>query len=153
MSHIDARAEFSDAQAVTATAISTNVMDLKGDGVSPNTGSNIGAPAHTYLVITCGDAADAAGAATVTFTLESAANAGLSSGAVVHYSTAAIGKAALTAGAVVAVVPLPVGDYKEYLGVRYTVGTGPLTAGTFNAFLTLDPSIIKAYADGKPVSP
>lgn len=153
MSHIDARAEFSAAQAVTATAISTNVMNLKGGGLAPNATENIGAPSLTYLVITAATAAAAAGAATVTATLESADDAGLATNAKVHASTGAKALADLAAGATVAVIPLPAGDYKQYLGVRYTVGTGPLTAGAFNAHLTLDPMIYRTFADGKPATP
>ena len=153
MSHIDARAEFSSAQAVTATAISTNVMNLKGTGLAPNATENLGAPAITYLVIVATQAAAAAGAATVVASLESADTAALSTNPKVHYATGALALADMTAGAVLAVVPLPAGDYKQYLGVRYTVATGPLTAGAFNAFLTLDPSIWRAYADGKPATP
>lgn len=151
MSHVDTKAEFSAAQAVTATAISTNVMDLRGAGLSPNTLQSIGAPAMTYLVITQSAAATAVGAATVTFSLESATDAGLTTGAVVHYQSGAIGKAALTAGARTVCVPLPAdSNYKEFLGIRYTVATGPLTAGAFNAFLTLDPNMWRAFEDAVP---
>src|SRR5690606_9982517 len=155
MSHIDARAEFSDAQAVTTTAISTNVMDRKGAGLSPNATDNIGAPATMYLVVRTNAAAtDNSSDATLTVTLESAADAGLTSGPVVHYSTGAMAFATFSpANTTLAVVPLPADAYKEFLGVRYTVGDGPLTAGTFDAFLTLDPSIWREYADGKPSSP
>ena len=155
MSHLDARAEFSDAQAVTTTAISTNVMDRKGAGLSPNATDNIGAPATMYLVVRTNAAATDSGSdATLTVTLESAADAGLTSGPVVHYSTGAMAFATFSpANTTLAVIPLPAAAYKEFLGVRYTVGDGPLTAGTFDAFLTLDPSIWRAYADGKPSSP
>lgn len=153
MSILDTRAEFSDAQAVTATAISTNVMDIKGLGLAPNATENIGAPAITYLVVSAGAAATAAGAATVTVTLESAANAELSSGAVVHFSSGAIPLSGMTAGARMVAIPLPAGDYKEFVGIRYTVSTGPLTGGTFNAYLTKDPQMWRAFDDGKPVEP
>lgn len=155
MSHLDARAEFSDAQAVTATAISTNVMDRKGAGLAPNTTDNIGAPATMYLVVRTNAAATDSGSdATLTVTLESADNAALSTNPVVHYSTGTMAFAAFSpANTTLAVVPLPAAAYKEFLGVRYTVGDGPLTAGTFDAFLTLDPSIWRAYEDGKPSSP
>lgn len=151
--HIDARAEFSDSQVVTATAISTNVMARDGNGLSPNATQNLGAPAISYLVITTGAAVTAAGGATVTFSLESATDAGLTASPVVHYSTGAIPKASMPAGAVVAVVPLPFADYKDFIGVRYTVATGPLLTGDFNAFLCLDPQAMKVFADGKPVHP
>ena len=45
-------------------------------------------------------------------------------------------------------VRLPGGDYKRYLGVRYTVATGPLTAGKFSAFITKDAQANRAYKSG-----
>ncbi len=155
MSHLDARAEFSDAQAVTPTPISTNVMDRKGAGLAPNATDNIGAPAIMYLVVRTNAAAtDASSDATLAVTLESADDAALSTNPVVHYSTGTMAFAAFSpANTTLAVVPLPAAAYKEFLGVRYTVGAGPLTAGTFDAFLTLDPSIWRPYEDGKPSSP
>lgn len=131
---LDERTEFSDAAAVTASAIS-DVIDL-GAGDKP-----IGAVDGLHLVIQCDTAATAAGAATVQFSLESDSTADLATSATVHWQSAAIGKATLVAGYTVAVVPLPKGhNYERYLGVRYTVATGPLTAGKFNAFLTRDPA-------------
>jgi hypothetical protein len=41
---------------------------------------------------------------------------------------------------------LPAGNYERYLGVRYTVAAGPLTAGAFDAFLTTDVQAWRAYA-------
>lgn len=132
---VDANTELSVAQAVTATAISANVIALKGAGLSPNATRNLGAPAVVYLNIVCTETATAAGAATVTFTLESAADAGLTSGPVVHVATAAVPLAGLTANKVIARIPLPNDGYKAFVGARYTVGTGPLTAGRFTAFI------------------
>lgn len=140
---LDERTEFSDAQAVTSSAIS-DVIDL---GATPTLRS-LGAGEPLYLVISCDEAAAAAGAATVTFSLESDSTADLATSATVHAATAAIGKAALTLGSTVAVIPLPVGaTYERYLGVRYTVATGPLTAGKFSAFLTPNPAINTIYPD------
>lgn len=153
MSIIDARLEFSDAQAVTTTAISTNVYDRKGLGLAPNATENLGAPGTAYLVVTMGAGATAGGAATVAITLESAENAALSTNPVVHAATGPKALAALGAGATVAVIPLPADAYKEFVGVRYTVASGPLTGGTFNAFITLDPQVWRSYSDNKPVMP
>src|SRR3546814_8254685 len=55
------------------------------------------------------------------------------------------------AGTVLAAVRLPLGEYERYLGVRYTVASGPLTAGAFDAFLTKDVSAYRAYADDQPI--
>lgn len=155
MSRIDARCEFSDDQAVTATAISTNVIERDGLGLSPNATQNLGAPAQMYLVVETSVACtDASSDATLAVTLESATDAALSSGAVVHYSTGTLAFAAFSpAKTRLACIPLPAADYKDYIGVRYTVAAGPLTAGAFNAYLTMDPSIRKVFDDGKPVHP
>lgn len=146
MSRIDARAEFSDAQAVTVDAISTNVMARDGLGLSPNATQQLGAPAILYLVITC--AIEPTDGDTIVFSLESATDEALSASPVVHFATGAISTTAIKAGTVVAVTPLPYGEYKDYIGVRYNVGTGPLAAGAFNAFLTLDPPTWRAFEDG-----
>ena len=145
MSYIDAFNEFSDAQAVTSTAISTNVIDLG----ATNTLKDIGLGEPVYLVIltntTC---TDSGSDATVTFSLESDSTANLATSATVHWTTAALAFATYaTAGTVVAAVALPVGKtYERYLGVRYTVASGPLTAGAFDAFLVKDLQQFSAYA-------
>lgn len=133
---LDKETEFSAAQAVTSTAISTNVIDLTAGGTWAPTLQDIGTGEDIYLVITVGTAVTAAGAATVTFSLESDSTADLATSATVHWTTSAIGKATLVAGYKVVQMRLPSGrTYERYLGIRYTVATGPLTAGTFNANL------------------
>lgn len=126
---IDKLNEFSDEQAVTATALSENVVDLGASGTIE------GKP--FYLVIKCMEDATAAGAATVTFTLETDDAEAIDSSIVLH-TTAAIGKASLTAGSEVVRIAINGFDLQQYLAVRYTVATGPLTAGKFSAFLTAD---------------
>lgn len=152
---LDALMEFSDAQAVTATEISTNVMDL--GPVTDNTTRDIGTGEPLYLVVqtavACADTANAANPATLTVTLESDSDAGLTTSPTVHYSTGALAFGTFSpAGTVVAMVRLPAGEYERYLGVRYTVGAGPLTAGAFNAFLTRDVQKYRAYADRQSIA-
>lgn len=142
--------EFSSGQAVTSTAISTNVIDLLPGG--DNSLTDLGNGCCTELVIQCTEAAAAVGEATVTFSLESDSTADLATSATVHFSTAAIGKASLTAGTEVARFKLPAGSYERYLGVRYTVATGPLTAGKFNAFLTPNAQAARHYNDAITIS-
>lgn len=148
---LDALLEFSDAQAVTATAISTNVIDL--GPVTDNVLRDIGTGEHTYLVVTTETAATDTGSdATLTVTLESDSTANLATSPTVHYSTGALAFAAFSpAGARLVAIRLPAGNYEQYLGVRYTVANGPLTAGTFNAFLTKDAQLYRAYADRQPI--
>ena len=126
---IDRFNEFSDAQAVTASAASTNVVDLKAAG-------NIEGKPY-YLIIKTNASATASGDATVTFALQtdSAENFG---SATTLWTSAAIGKAALTAGTEVVRLPINGMPLKRYTRVYYTVATGPLTAGKFDAFLSAD---------------
>lgn len=126
---VDKDTEFSLLQAVTTSAASTNVVDqgAAGDSFkSPPT-----------LVIKVGTGVTADGAGTVTFALQTATDEAFSS-PITLWSTAAIGKASLTANSIVARVPFPTGCLR-YLRVYYTVATGPLTAGTFSAFLVRSP--------------
>ncbi len=143
--YVDKQLEFSDAQVVTATAVSTNIVDLVSNSSGKNPIRDIGTGQDVYLVIITQATATAAGAATVTATLESDDNAALSS-PTVHFTTGALPLTQIgAAGSVLAAVKLPAGNYERYLGVRYTVGTGPLTAGAFDAFLTTDVQAWRAY--------
>ena len=141
---LDTQAEFSDAQAVTATAISSNVLDLfsvgagGGSSISPNARIDVGDSDFLYLVVqTVTAATDTGSDATLTVTLESADDAGLTTNAIVHFSTGALAFATFSPqGTQLIKMRLPKGLYRRYLGVRYTVASGPLTAGAFDAFLT-----------------
>lgn len=138
--YTDSQLTFSAAQAVTATAFSTNTVDLLA-------AQDAGAGRPVYLVIRVGTAVTAAGAATVQFQLVSSANANLSSPSILGQSDA-IGKANLGANTLMVVTlpksyaGKPIGQ--RYLGLQYTVGTGPLTAGTFDAYLTPDAAGLKS---------
>ena len=119
----------SNAQAVTASAASENIIDLTkaGDAL---------AGAELYLEILVNTLVTADGAATVTFAIQTDTVDTFAS-AVTLLATAAIGKASLVAGKEVLKVKLPIG-LLQYLRVYYTVATGPLTAGKFDAFLVAD---------------
>lgn len=123
--------------AITVTAISSTVLDLR-NGSLALADEGISGP-ETWLVVQVTDNAfTAAGAATLTITLESDTAVGLGASPVVHFSTAAIGKASLILGFTAVRVQLPSDNYKRFLGLRYTVATGPMTAGNVVAFLTPD---------------
>lgn len=130
----DALLQLSSAQAVTSTAFSTNTIDLIQN-------RDIGPGGDVYAVITVDVAATAAGSATVNFQVVTSANANLSSPNIL-VQTDAIGKSELTAGRrpiylelpASVLAALPIGQ--RYLGIQYTVGTGPLTAGSFSAAIT-----------------
>lgn len=120
--YIDKFLQVSDAQTVTASAASTDVIDF-GQG-NPNTGMDD----LTKMVITVDEGATAAGAATITFAVQDSADNVAWADVV---ATGATPKAALGAGQQV-VLPMPT-RLRRYCRVNYTVGTGPLTAGKFSA--------------------
>jgi hypothetical protein len=148
---LDALTQLSNQQAVTATAVSTNTIDL-------GTNRDLGPGRGLWLVWGVDQTATAAGAATVTFQAVTSAAADLSSPTVVA-QTDAIGKAELTAGrklfaqridpAILAAQPVG----QRYLGCQYTVATGPLTAGKFTCYVTdtLPPGF-QYYASGFSVA-
>lgn len=161
--YVDKQLEFSDAQAVTATAISSNVYDTQSvtkggtstsGETSPNAKLDIGAGSgDLYLVVQTQTAATDTGSdATLTVTLESADDAGLTTNAQIHVATQALAFASFSpAGTQLLVTRLPDGLYRRYVGVRYTVANGPLTAGNFDAFLTPTPQVNRAYKSGYTV--
>lgn len=133
---IDKNLQVSDAQAVTVTAASTDVIDFG------QTNPNVGMDDRSSMVITVDTAATAAGAATVTFAVQdSADNSSFADVAV----TTAIDKATLVAG-YQHVIPMPT-KLRRYCRVNYTVATGPLTAGAFSAQVVTGIQQNTAYPD------
>lgn len=137
MSFHDARLMLSDDQAVTATALSTNVIDhIWQIDTIHNQGTALPRfvlEGQIKILLMVTTTVTASGAATVTITLESDGAATFDDTPTVHWSSGAIGKATLVAGYKLPIDFLPQGDYERYLGLRYTVATGPLTAGAFHA--------------------
>lgn len=142
----DALLQLSTAQAVTATAVSTNTIDLSQS-------RDMSDGASLYAAFTVDTAAAAAGAATVTFQAILSASADLSSPIVIA-STDALAKTELTAARrpiVISIDPdqlLAEQNGRRYLGVRYVVATGPLTAGAFSCTITNSDGFVKHYPSG-----
>lgn len=138
---IDKLLQVSNEQVVTVSAASTDVIDF--GQVNPNSGLN----QNLTVAVTVDEAAAAAGAATVTFSVQdSADNASFADVGV----TAAIGKAALPLGAQV-LIPMPA-QHRRYVRVYYTIGTGPLTAGKFSAQIVAGVQANRAYPDSPKIS-
>jgi hypothetical protein len=130
---MDALLTVSSNQAVTASAVSTNTIDLSGN-------RDIGGGEPLYMLFTVTAAMLAAGAATVTFNVVADDDPALGSPVVVS-STGAIPKADLGIGAQFAVAIQPqAGLGLRYVGASYTVANGPLTTGTVTA------GIVRNYA-------
>jgi len=119
---IDKALQVSNAQAVTATAASTDVIDFG------QANPNVGMDDRSSMAITVDAAATAAGDATVTFAVQDSADNETFADVAV---SAAIGKAALVAG-YQHIIPMPT-KLRRYCRVNYMVATGPLTAGAFSA--------------------
>lgn len=137
---IDLNLLFSEDQAVTATAISTNVIRLPAMGTAPgNTAAlsprNLGAGNDMPILLQVTESF--ATATSVTVTIETSAAAALTS-ATVLYSSGAIPIATLVAGYRLPMRWLPDAPLLEYLGIRYTIGGSNATAGKFTAALATE---------------
>ena len=124
-------------QAVTATANSTNVVDL-------SLARDVGEGEELYVQFTVGTAFTAAGAATLTPTIVVSAADSLTTPTTIA-TAGTIAVATLVAGYSFAVRlnPQIASLGLRYLGAIYTVATGPMTAGTITA------DIVTEIQDGK----
>lgn len=112
-------------QALTATAISENVIDLRQAATPALVDEGLASGPDLWLIVQVLTAAAGGDAAkTLTITLESDTAVGLGAAPVVHFATAAITGATLIAGYVAVRTKPPSGDYKRYAGLRYTVSAG-----------------------------
>lgn len=121
---LDADLVFSNKQAVTATAESTNTLDL---GVA---GDAIGQELTIHVVV---DTAFAT-LTSLTVSLETSAN---NSTWTTVLSGPAIARASLTKGASIFCVRVPQG-LSRYVRLKYTVGGSNATAGKVTAFASKD---------------
>jgi predicted GNAT superfamily acetyltransferase len=127
---LDKQLIFSDAQAVTTAAetASTNIIDMLAAG---------DAYESMFLLIQVETAVAAtAGAANVTFKLQTDDNSSFSSPTTL-WASSAIAKGTLVDKYVVAKLRVPMG-VERYLRVTYTPDTNDLTAGKFDAMLVYD---------------
>lgn len=134
---LDKELMFSEKQAITVSAPSTNVIDL---GTDREMGA---ADAEIFGMVDT--AATSAGATTLTTALETDDNSGFSSPTVLS-QTAATPKATLVGGYKFFRQKIPYGC-ERFLRLNYTVGTGPFTALNVTAGIVLNSEVIKAYPD------
>lgn len=139
---IDNQLQLSSAQAVTASAASSNYLDL-GSARAPGVGGEL------RIAVTVTAAATAAGAATVQFQLQSDSDPAFGT-VKTEIETDAIPKATLAAGYQF-FIPIPVGLKNRYVRLNYNVGTGPLTAGAFSAAIVQGEQLNSPYADALSV--
>jgi hypothetical protein len=129
------------AQAISGTALSTNILDLR-NAATPVL-SDTGQGDMLYLCVTALQAFNALTSLTITLETDSTSN--LATSPTTHLSFS-VPLAALTAGAVIACSPLPAGiNFERYMGVRYTVVGSSPSQGSVYAFLTTDPPGWQVY--------
>jgi hypothetical protein len=141
MGYVDAQNLYSDAQALVATAASTNIIDHGQD-------RNLGVGEPLVVVVTVDVAA--AGGGTLAIAIQADDNSGFASPGTVA-TTAAIAAAALGAGALV-VIPVPPDLATErFSRLNYTMVT--MTGITLTAYLTRANMVQNAvqYASGIPL--
>ena len=135
--YMDKENLLSEGQAITATAVSTNVIDLGADrDIGP---TNLRMRAQ---VVTEDFAAGGNGTLKVALQTSDVENFG--SGVVTLHETGAIGKADLTNGKVITDIAIPLGT-KRYLRANYTVATGPMTAGAVTTMFVQNSEMRRDY--------
>jgi len=139
----DKQAEFDWKAAITVTRVSTNAVDLSVAKRDIATADGL------WLFGAVTEAFTAVGAATMAVDFIQSANADLSSSDTLFSLLAATGKATLVAGYTLFKTRLPLGLItKQYLGINYTVATGPMTAGKVVAGFTPNVDAWKSFARG-----
>lgn len=133
---------FSNAQAVTASAASTDYLDL-GSAREANDNGLIELIARVHTLFVTGDAA------TLTVALQADNDSAFGSATTVLQSASAIAVASLVAGYEPLRVRFPRLIVPErYVRLYYTVGTGSFSAGKMDAELVLDRQANIAYPRG-----
>lgn len=132
MAILDATLVFSDAQAETTQAAhdSDNIVDC---GLA---NANLGAGTPKWLVVSVNTAFTTSASGTLTVALQDCATVGGSYATVIAGETHAV--TALVKGFKILCVPLPA-EHARFLKLVYTIGTGAMTAGAIDAYITTDP--------------
>ena len=136
--YVDAQLRFSNAQAVTAAAISDNIVDLGAV-------RDVGVGEDLYVVVTVGVAfTDGSSDSTLTVDLYGDSTSTITPDAqqrlFIIPALAAIGDTFIAP-----IAPGYAGN-QRYLALYYTPNNGNLTTGTVTAFITKDVSAYRAYA-------
>ena len=136
---LDTQSMFSDDQAITATAASTNIIDLGATGTVVGSSSALkrylGQSEPIEILVQWTATAVSGGSSTVTVDLETDDNSGFSS-ATTLATTGAVVKATLVQGHRMSIKFMPE-KTERYIRLNYTVATANLTAGTVTAGLVI----------------
>lgn len=130
---------FSEAQALTATAASTNSLDL-GEPRDIGTGQ----PLFVVVVVTT-VFVDAGSDSTVTVTVETDSDTAF--GSIATAQTVGVLAAVSAAGSRLIAAFQPLKNNERYTRLMYTMANGNLTSGNVTAGLVYDYDAYTAYAD------
>ena len=139
MSFLDAQNLFDRAAVITVTRNSTNAIDLT------KTGQDIGNGEPLWIEVVVSTAFTAGGSATLQIALVTDDNESLTTPTVLQDEVAVIAVASLIAGYSIQKRIQPSAVMERYLGLVYTVATGPMTAGAITAGILKDVQRWKAY--------
>ena len=144
--YVDRQLRFSNAQAVTASAASTDLIDMGA------VDSDWGPGTPLWLVVQCVTAmTDGGSDSTVTVTLESDDSA--SFGSATTLQTLPVFAALSAAGTVRMTQIAPMTTNERFIRLQYTVANGNLTTGSFTGYITTQaPQNWTAVADGITIS-
>lgn len=137
---LDKQHQFSDAQAITAAAKSTNVIDLS------DAGRDIGNGERLFLVVVVTTAfTDAGSNSSLTVDLEQDDDSAMGSPAKVQEIGSFPALSPVGTKLIAAIDPAKISE--RYLQLGYTPVNGDLTTGAVKAFIAKDVDAYKAYAD------
>jgi hypothetical protein len=140
---LDGELQFSDAQAVTAAAGSTNTIDF-------GAARDMGVGEQLYVVVVVDEAfTDAGSDSTVVVAIEGDSTSTITP----DYTRDLFTFAALSAVGTVKIAAMGPDDLQyRYARLKYTPANGNLSTGKFTAFLTKDIQKWKAYATNLVIS-
>lgn len=138
---------FSEGQVITATAASTNSINLLSV-------RNVGVGEELYLVfIVTAAFTDSGSDSTVTPSLQTDDNSGFTSAATARTYDVLAALTPINTKRVYKLEPYnDAGYYEQYAQIMYTVANGNLTTGAITAFITKDVQLWKTYASGFTVN-
>lgn len=140
---IDAQLLFSDAQAITASAASTNLVDLRAARRIA-----VGRPLFFVAQVTTAFT-DAGSDSTVAVTIESDTTSAFSSATTIQ-TIGTFGALSAVGSRFIVALQDPT-TAEQYIRAYYTVANGNLTTGKITAFLTDNPSQWAAYPAGHSI--
>lgn len=141
---MDAELRFSNAQAITASAASTNQLDLLAL-------RDIGVGQDIYFVALVAVAfTDASSDSTVAVTLETDSDPAFGTPTLAVQTIGTFAALSAIGSRLVAKLQ-PLAIFERYMRVYYTVANGNLTTGSITSFLVMDAELFRAYADNQPI--